>query len=126
MQNQTHQVNRPGGIVFYSTRMLNTLEDFYTQKTGCSVWLRQKDCSIFKFSNMLFGFCQREKADLCSMITFFYPDKEHVNKMYELFKKEATNPPKLNEKYEIYHFFATDPEERTLEFQYFLKPMRPF
>jgi hypothetical protein len=35
----------------------------------------------------------------------------------------AYDPPKINEKYEIYHFFASDPENRVIEFQSFLHPV---
>lgn len=122
---ETRQITRPGGIVFYSSEDIEALERFYTERIGCSVWLRQEDCIILKFSNMLFGFCRRPKADTCSMITFFYPEKEAVDRMYELFSKEASSPPKENPRYEIYHFFATDPENRSIEFQYFHQQMLP-
>ncbi|NIQ07613.1 MAG: hypothetical protein GWO20_18420 [Candidatus Korarchaeota archaeon] len=40
--------------------------------------------------------------------------------MYENTKEYALGEPKVNEKYQIYHFFAEDPEGRTIEFQHFL------
>jgi len=33
------------------------------------------------------------------------------------------NPPKLNEKYQIYHFYLTDPDGYTLEIQRFVDPL---
>jgi len=39
--------------------------------------------------------------------------------MYERFRDNAESPPARNEKYDIYQFFAEDPEGRRLEFQYF-------
>lgn len=107
------------GIVFFKTQKLQELKVFYLEKVGCHLWMDQGDCLIFKFGNMLFGFCQRDKADLEALITFFYEHKSEVDRVYKKFKKTAVSPPKQNKKYSIYHFFAHDPEGRMIEFQYF-------
>jgi predicted lactoylglutathione lyase len=107
------------GIVFFKTQKLQELKVFYLEKVGCQLWMDQGDCLIFKFGNMLFGFCQRDKADLNAMITFFYERKSEVDRVYKTFKKIAVSPPEQNKKYPIYHFFAHDPEGRMIEFQYF-------
>jgi hypothetical protein len=111
------------GIVFFKTTKLNQLKDFYIQKVGCKMWMDQGDCIILKFGNMLFGFCQRDKGDLGALITFFYDDKKGVDEAYKKFKDIAQSPPVMNKKYPIYHFFATDPEGRHIEFQYFTGPI---
>jgi hypothetical protein len=108
------------GIVFFKTQKLAELQDFYLNKAGCELWLEQADCLILRSGNMLFGFCQREQADLQGMITFFYDQKERVDRAYKQFRSTAVSPPKMNEKYGIYHFFARDPEGRMIEFQYFV------
>jgi hypothetical protein len=79
----------------------------------------QKDCIIFQHENMLLGFCQREESDLKGMITFYYPTKQEVDLVYKKFESIADSTPRDNPKYPIYHFFARDPENRILEFQYF-------
>ena len=107
------------GIVFFKTQKLAELKDFYMKQVGCELWLEQGDCMILRSGNMLFGFCQRERADLQGMITFFYDSKERVDKAYKQFHSAALAPPKMNEKYRIYHFFARDPEDRMIEFQFF-------
>ncbi len=107
------------GIVFFKTQKLPELKTFYLEKVGCQLWMDQEDCLIFKFGNMLFGFCKRDKADLDALVTFFYQHKSQVDQMYEKFKEIAVSPPVLNKKYPIYHFFAYDPEGRMIEFQYF-------
>lgn len=107
------------GIVFFKTQKLAELRDFYIRQVGCELWLEQADCLIFRSGNMLFGFCQREKADMEGLITFFYDRKERVDQAYEQFKALARTPPQMNKKYRIYHFFARDPEGRMIEFQYF-------
>lgn len=111
------------GIVFFKTLMLDELRTFYVEKVGCKMWLEQAECFILRFGNMLFGFCQREEADLDALVTFFYPAKEDVDKAYELFKSTAAAEPVMNDKYNIYHFFAKDPEGRNIEFQYFAGPI---
>jgi catechol-2,3-dioxygenase len=93
------------GIVFFNTQKLKQLKEFYINKIGCTMWMDQDDCVILRFGNMLIGFCQRDKADLDALITFFYEKKSDVDR------------------YPIYNFFAKDPEGRNIEFQYFTGPI---
>ncbi len=111
------------GILFFKTKDKENVKDFYQSHVGMEIWLEQKDCVILKHGNLLLGFCTREENDTYGMITFFYPTKEEVDSMYEKMKSRAEDKPKENEKYEIYHFFARDPENRTIEFQAFLHPV---
>ena len=60
------------------------------------------------------------------MLTFFYDTKEEVDEVYSVARESAIDAPRENEKYNIYQFFAKDPEGRTLEFQAFLSPVEPF
>jgi len=112
------------GIFFFKTKKLNVLKKFYLEEIGCEIWLEQADCCIFKFGNMLFGFCDREVVDKCGMITFFYETKGEVDTIYSKFSSIAENKPKMNPKYRIYHFFAKDPEDRIIEFQWFEQKMK--
>lgn len=41
-------------------------------------------------------------------------------------KDTADAEPRENKDYKIYQFFAKDPEGRTLEFQYFMHPVKEF
>lgn len=107
------------GIVFFKTQKLEELKAFYLEQVGCQLWMDQGDCLIFKFGNMLLGFCQRDKADLDALITFFYEHKSEVDRAYKKFKEIALSPPVENKKYPIYNFYAEDPEGRMIEFQYF-------
>ncbi|MFX0170678.1 MAG: hypothetical protein ACFE9L_02030 [Candidatus Hodarchaeota archaeon] len=43
-----------------------------------------------------------------------------MDEIYERFGDHAITAPIENEKYNIYQFYAKDPEERDLEFQAFL------
>ncbi len=111
------------GIIFFKTKKLDALKEFYLEKIGCEIWLEQADCCILKFGNLLFGFCNWKAVDKCGMITFFYESKEEVDSMYNRFSSIAQDKPKTNPKYKIYHFFAKDPEDRIIEFQWFEKEM---
>ncbi len=112
------------GIIFFKTRDLNRIRDFYTQMVGMEVWLEQQDCVIMKHDNLLLGFCQREEMENQGVITFFYENTDQVYNMYKKFRTEALAEPVVNEKYNIYHFFIRDPEGRLVEFQTFLSPVK--
>jgi nitroreductase len=114
------------GIVFHGTKQLDRIEEFYTATIGMKLWLRQRDCIVLKHGNLLLGFCSRDRIDKEGMLTFFYSIKEEVDGMYSLVRDSALDAPTENEKYNIYQFFAKDPEGRTLEFQAFLSPMEPY
>ena len=75
------------GIVFFKTKILEKIVEFYINEIEMSIWLEQKDCTIIKHGNLLLGFCQRDTPDIEGMITFFYPTREEVDKMYEKFKR---------------------------------------
>ena len=106
-------------IVFFKTRNLEIIRNFYLDQLDCRLWLDQGDCLIFRHGNQLLGFCQSETVDTDSLITFFYQSKADIDRIYEQFRSSSISAPAMNEKYGIYHFFARDPEGRTLEFQYF-------
>ena len=114
-----HVKHKPGGIIFFATEHLDEISEFYISKVGCELWLDQGACKIVKHGNMLFGFCQSDHVDKDAVITFFYPNKQHVDQMYEQLKGRAVEPPKMNPEFHIYHFYARDPENRSIEFQYF-------
>ncbi len=111
------------GIVFLKTKRLADVVRFYCEQVGMNVWLEQADCTILQHGNLLVGFCQRDTADTGGIITFYYPTRADVDQMYEKFRPAGATSPQQNNKYRIYHFFAEDPEDRTIEFQTFLDPV---
>ncbi|MGA1792660.1 MAG: VOC family protein [Thermoplasmatota archaeon] len=108
------------GLIFLGTAMLDRIRDFYITEMGMEIWLEQAECIILKHGNLLIGFCKREEPDTQGIITLFFDDKEEVDRYYSRFSGSSEGPPKYNEKYRIYHFFARDPEGRRLEFQKFM------
>lgn len=107
------------GIIFFQTRKLKEMKEFYINRVGATLWMDQEDCLIFRKGHFLFGFCQRDTADLDALMTFFYDEKEKVDQIYEELKGIARSGPVMHKKYPIYNFFARDPEGRLIEFQYF-------
>ena len=109
------------GIVFLKTKNLEGMKSFYS-KIGAKVWIDQTDCIIFKHDNFLFGFCERDGISTGWLLTFFFKTKADVDDMYKTLNVSGMNinPPALNTKYNIYHFFTKDPEGRDIEFQVFL------
>jgi len=108
------------GIVFYATEDLDAVERFYRQRMEMELWLDQGGCVILSHGNLLLGFCGKERAEKEGIITFFYEKREAVDSMYDELREVALCEPRENEKYNIYQFFAEDPEGRKLECQYFL------
>ncbi len=109
------------GIVFLKTNDLKKMKEFYTDVIGATIWIDQQDCVIFKHDNFLFGLCKRE-GDVGAgwLMTFFYQTIAEVDVMYDKVKAQAVSKPSKNDKYQIYQFYAKDPEGRDLEFQAFL------
>ena len=123
MQNIPNQnkesMQKNGGIIFFKTTNIEDLHKFYTGIVGATLWLDQGGCRIYKFGNLLFGFCQRDSIDNGALLTFCYPDKKSVEKMYARLSYAAQAAPVDNDDYRIYHFYAEDPDGRSIEFQYF-------
>ena len=107
------------GIVFYKTADMEAVHRFYTNRMDCKLWLDQGACRIYSNGNMLIGFCNAENPEKQSFLTFFYSSQEEVAQKYEELKDIATSRPVMNEKFNIFQFFAKDPEGRTVEVQYF-------
>ncbi|MFX0053967.1 MAG: VOC family protein [Promethearchaeota archaeon] len=113
------------GIIFFRTKDLDTIIQFYTERLGMIVWLEQKGCTILNHGNLLLGFCQKDVCESEGVITFFVEDKEEIDTIYNDLQDIATTLPVENHLYKIYQFYALDPEGRTLEFQSFLHELEP-
>lgn len=107
------------GIIFFRTAADEEIISFYRNRLGFEIWVEQVGCTILKHGNVLLGFCERETAETEGVITLVYQDRETVDEMYAELTDLARESPSYNEAYDIYQFFADDPEGRTLEFQTF-------
>jgi hypothetical protein len=108
------------GIVFYATENHDAVVDFYRETAGMDAWLEQPDCTILRDGNLLVGFCDRDRTDDCGIVTVVHPDRAAVDDAHDRFGDAAVEEPHVNETYDIYQFFARDPDGRTVECQAFL------
>jgi hypothetical protein len=108
-----------GGIVFFRTEAQDEVIEFYTERLGASVAVEQPDCTIVERAGFALGFCDREGAETEGTITFVVPDRAAVDDAYGALEDRARGPPEYSGTYEIYQFFASDPEGRTVEVQCF-------
>ena len=115
-----------GGITFLKTTRLDDIVAFYTKKLGMRIWLKQTDCVILQFGNMLLGFCKRDVSDTNGILTFVYESKTEVDEIYTVLRDTCEDSPHENTTYDIYQFFARDPEGRLVECQAFLHTVLPY
>ncbi|MFX0005274.1 MAG: VOC family protein [Promethearchaeota archaeon] len=111
-------------ITFLGTDDLTVTSNFYKNLLGLSLYKDQGVCLIFNInSKSKIGFCEHmqiihnKKSPILTLVT------EDVDDFYiRLIKKGASIPekPKINQKFNIYHFFFEDPNGYTIEIQRFL------
>jgi nitroreductase len=111
--------------VFLTATDLARVRSFYGEELGMTVWLEQADCLLLRHGNMVLGFCERGDDGFDGLLTFVYPSREGVDRMYRRLRDRVESAPEENDKYGIYQFFALDPDGRRLEFQAFLHPTEP-
>jgi len=107
------------GIVFFGSDSYEETATFYVEEVGAEVWLEQSSCVILRYDNLLFGLCDAEASETDGTLTFVADDRRSVDEFYERFADRADGEPRVNEAFDIYQFFATDPDGRTMEFQTF-------
>ncbi len=115
-----------GGITFFGTENLDRISEFYIEKIGMELWLNQPGCRILKYKNMLLGFCSSKNTEKCGVITLFCHTKADVDIYYARFADKSISKPCINKDYNIYNFFARDPDGRKIEFQTFLHRIEPY
>lgn len=111
-------------ITFLGTDDLKKTSKFYQNILGLTLYKDQKICLIFHINKQSkIGFCEHipiihdEKSPIITLVT------EEVDEVYSRLIKSGlkiSEKPKLNEKFDIYHFFFKDPNGYTIEIQKFL------
>jgi hypothetical protein len=108
------------GIVFFRTEDRDAVVSFYTDRLDFDGWLEQDGgCTILSHGNLLVGFCDAEETETDGIVTVVLDDEAGVDDLYQEISDVARAPPETNEEFEIYQFFATDPDGRTVEVQTF-------
>jgi catechol 2,3-dioxygenase-like lactoylglutathione lyase family enzyme len=114
------------GIVFFRSENRIATVDFYTERLGFEEWLEQDGgCTILKRDNLLLGFCDGDTTETEGIITVVVDDRDAVDTLFENLQDRAQDEPHENEAFDIYQFFATDPDGRTVEIQTFLHSTPP-
>jgi len=111
-----------GYVHFNGTNDIEKTHEFYCNFLGLKLWMEQATCRIYELpGGNLIGFCEHmEVAKKGNMLTFV---TDYVDEVYEEFVKAGIyvdGAPRENKKYNIYHFFTTDPDGHELEAQKFL------
>lgn len=119
-------MNFDSGITFLPVRDLDATRAFYVDKLGLREVLDQGVCAIFEVRpGCYWGFCSHIEpmADSNRVILTLVTD--FVDEVYDEFLRKDINTdgkPRLSERFQIYHFFATDPDGYRIEVQQFRDP----
>lgn len=114
------------GIVFFRTEKRAAVVDFYTDRLGFQQWLEQDGgCTILERENLLLGFCDSDTTETEGIITVVVDDRDAVDALFGTLEDVTADEPHENEAFDIYQFFATDPDGRTVEIQTFLHSTPP-
>jgi hypothetical protein len=107
------------GITFLPTTNLALTNAFYHGVLDLEPALDQGGCVIYRVGQAYWGFCQSEEplADPERVVLTLVCDE--VDDWYTLLQDA---PPRENERYRIYHFYAKDPNGYRFEVQKFLHP----
>jgi hypothetical protein len=114
------------GIVFYRTDQRDEVVEFYRNRLAFKEWLRQDaGCRILRRDNLLLGFCAGKSTDTGGIVTIVVENRDAVDELHRNLADVARGPPERNDDFDIYQFFAGDPDGRTVEIQTFLHSMPP-
>ncbi len=116
-------------ITFVPTNDLTTCANFYETVLLLPLTVDQGTCRIYQVAGGGYlGFCQHDDplpADDRLILTLVCAD---VDDWYTRLTNQGVatdGPPRENQRYQIYHFFARDPNGYRLEIQRFLHPFPP-
>lgn len=117
-------MNWEGSIVFLGIKDMQQTDQFYRETLGLELYKDQGLCRIFRVpGGGLIGFCShmavtaRGKSPILTFLT------DDVDGWYARLKAGGArleDEPKTNPRFNIYHFFLTDPDGYTVEIQRFL------
>lgn len=113
-----------GMIVFLGTVDLEATDHFYREILGFELYKDQGLCRIYSVpGGGKIGFCSHLEpiyGDKSPIITFV---TDKVDDFYERLSKMSDKviaSPKVNPRFDIYHFFTEDPSGYTVEIQKFI------
>lgn len=99
---------------------------FYEQVLGLPCVLEQVDCCIYQVAGAGYiGFCQRSETPQPAervILTLVTQEVDAWHAHLQAHSVEIVKPPAYNERYQIYHLFARDPNGYLIEIQRFDDP----
>lgn len=114
------------GITFLPTADLDSTRIFYQDSLGLPLRLDQGTCLIFQITpESHIGFCSGLKpVDQPNeiIVTLVTDEVDSFHNHLSSKSVETDGPPRLNEKFQIHHFFTKDPNGYRVEVQKFLDP----
>ncbi len=113
-----------GLIVFLGTNDLEITHTFYHDILGLPLYKDQGLCRIYDIpSGGRIGFCQHMDVSISGKSPIITILTENVDEVYKKLLQKGVKiekEPVVNHKFNIYHFFAIDPNGYHVEIQKFL------
>lgn len=121
-------MNGPQFITFIYVKDMDRSIDFYQGNLELQEVLDQGACHIFKInSGAYLGICQDEGPGMEAgkgkiILTLVTEDVDDFYRKLIQAGIDIESEPKINPKFQIYHFFLRDPDGYLIEIQKFLDP----
>ncbi len=113
-------------IVFLPAPNWEATREFYERILGLRLALEQVDCVIYQVAGAGYlGFCQRAETPQPAervILTLVSREVDEWHARLQAHGVEIAKSPTLNERYQIYHLFARDPNGYLIEIQRFEDP----
>lgn len=113
-------------IVFLPAPHWEATREFYERVLGLRLALEQVDCVIYQVAGAGYlGFCNRAETPQPAervILTLVSSEVDEWHARLLAHGVEITKPPAHNERYQIYHLFARDPNGYLIEIQRFDDP----
>lgn len=112
-------------IIFLKSRDLAATTDYYTRVFGFRLVLDQGACRIFSIRpGAYIGFCRTDEPTGTPqvIVTLVVEDVDAACAALEAAGAQIEVRPRFNPQYNIYQFFARDPNGYLIEVQRFLDP----
>jgi catechol 2,3-dioxygenase-like lactoylglutathione lyase family enzyme len=113
-------------IPFFPAHDLAATRDFYERELGLELEREEARCLVFRVGGGHLGFClhdgplpEREALTLSLVAA-------EVDALYQRLRGlgvEVEQGPRRNEHYQVYHFFARDPDGYRIEVRRFIEPL---
>lgn len=114
-------------IPFFPVHDLAATRDFYIRELGLELEREEDRCLILRAARGYLGFCLFD-GPLPSFdgLTLALVARD-VDEIYQRLRRlgaETELPPRRNERYRVYHFFARDPDGYRIEIRRLIEPTR--